>query len=182
MMAKNSVGTRENRMRPRAADNKMYTNFGSAGWQIRNNAGVFVMYMSGNGNIGINTTTPSERLEVNGNIKATAYYYSSDKKLKTNFQSIVNPLDKIMALNGYAFNWKADGEKDVGVVAQEVEKVFPELVATDGAGYKSVKYGNLVAPIIEAIKALYVKFVDQQKKIVTLEERVAKLEKLIPNN
>jgi len=84
-----------------------------------------------------------------------------------------------LALNGYYFTWKSDDTKDIGLVAQEVEKVFPDAVATDTKGLKSVKYGNLVAPIIEAIKELYNKYLDQQKKIDELEIRINSLEKLL---
>ena len=56
------------------------------------------------------------------------------------------------------------------------EKVFPELVQTDTEGYKSVSYGNLVAPLIEAIKDLFNKYVDQQDQIDALEARIQALE------
>jgi hypothetical protein len=71
----------------------------------------------------------------------------------------------------------------MGVIAQEVEAVYPELVQTDSQWYKSVQYGNLVAPIIEAIRELATKidnlftlYVSQQAKIDTLEARLLKLE------
>ncbi len=62
------------------------------------------------------------------------------------------------------------------MIAQEVEKVFPELVQTDTEGYKSVSYGKLVAPIIEAIKDLFNKYIDQQSQIDALEARIQALE------
>ncbi|HCY20838.1 TPA: hypothetical protein DIC40_03135 [Patescibacteria group bacterium] len=65
------------------------------------------------------------------------------------------------------------------MVAQEVEKVFPEAVKADAKGLKSVEYGNLVAPIIEAIKELYTKYLDQQTQISELEQRIEILEKNI---
>ena len=132
--------------------------------------------IASNGSVGIGDSTPSEKLEVNGNVKATAFYYSSDKRLKKDLEQISNPLDKILALNGYYFTWKSDNTKDLWVIAQEVEKVFPDAVKTDSEGMKSVKYGNLVAPIIESIKELYSKYVDQQQKITTLEQRIEMLE------
>jgi hypothetical protein len=131
------------------------------------------------GNLGIWTISPSEKLEVNGNVKATAFYYSSDISLKKNLQQITNPLDKILALNWYYFTWKSDDTKDIWVVAQEVEKVFPDAVKTDDNWLKSVKYGNLIAPIIESIKELYTKYLDQQEKISDLEQRIMILEKQI---
>lgn len=72
----------------------------------------------------------------------------------------------------------------MGVIAQEVEKVFPEAVMTDSKGMKSVAYGNLVAPLIEAIKelshkidGLFVKYIDQQKEIESLKARLDALER-----
>ena len=112
-------------------------------------------------------------------VSATAFYYSSDITLKKDLAKISNPLDKIVALNGYYFIWKSDSTKDIGLIAQEVEKVFPDAVKADEKGLKSVKYGNLVAPIIEAIKELYNKYLDQQKKIDELEIRIHSLEKLL---
>ncbi len=82
----------------------------------------------------------------------------SDINLKKNIKPLTSSLEKIISLNGYSFDWKTDGKNDIGVIAQEVEKVFPELVHegedTNGKKFKSVQYGNLIAPVIEAIKEL----------------------------
>ena len=119
-----------------------------------------------NGNVGIGTRNPGERLEVNGNVKASAFWYSSDINLKQNIQNIPNALQKIQQLNGVYFQWKESSKDGVGVIAQDIEKVFPELVATDpNTGLKSVSYGNLVAPLIEAIK-------EQQKQIDELKAEI----------
>ena len=112
-------------------------------------------------------------------VTAAAFYYSSDITLKKDLTKITNPLEKIIALNGYNFTWKSNDKKDIWVVAQEVEKVFPEAVKADAKGLKSVEYGNLVAPIIEAIKELYTKYLDQQTQISELEQRIEILEKNI---
>ena len=93
---------------------------------------------------------------------------SSDIRLKTGIAEIENPLEKITSLSGVTYYWKdasKDQSKQIGLIAQDVEKVFPEAVATDSNGMKSVAYGNLVAPLIEAVKA-------QQKKIEELEKQV----------
>lgn len=74
----------------------------------------------------------------------------SDERLKTNINTIKNPLDKVLALRGVSF--EKDGKSSIGVIAQEIEKVIPEVVH-DGE-YKSVAYGNLVGLLIEAIKEL----------------------------
>jgi hypothetical protein len=98
-----------------------------------------------------------------GNV--TAY---SDIKLKENIEPIVNSLDKVNQINGVTFDRIDTPElgRQMGVIAQDVEKVCPELVSTDEEGTKSVAYGNMVGLLIEAIK-------DQQKQI---DELRAKLE------
>lgn len=133
-----------------------------------------------NGKLGIgrDPTLGSSSLQVSGDIlvsgiglvTANAYYYSSDKSLKKDIKAIPNALDKINALNGYFFTWKASQQKSIWVIAQEVEKVFPEIVKTDNDGLKSVEYGNLVAPLIEAIKELSAKVEQQQKEIEALKK------------
>jgi trimeric autotransporter adhesin len=90
-----------------------------------------------------------------GNITTAGAFLYSDRRLKQNIVPLSSSLPKILSLNGYTFDWKKDGKHDIGVIAQEVEKVFPDIVHTDEkTGMKSVEYGNLVAPIIEAIKEL----------------------------
>lgn len=107
------------------------------------------------GNVGIGTASPGQKLDVSGAIQATAFYYSSDLRLKTNVRKAPG-LEAILALNGARFDWRDSGEHDIGLIAQEVEDVLPELVATHPAtGFKSVKYGNMVGPLIEATKDLH---------------------------
>ncbi|MDA3854634.1 MAG: tail fiber domain-containing protein, partial [Candidatus Woesearchaeota archaeon] len=88
-----------------------------------------------------------------GDVTASAFYYSSDERLKKNIIPIDNALDNLEKLEGIKFNWRESGKSDIGFIAQDVEKVFPELVQTDNqTGMKSVKYGNIVAISVEAIK------------------------------
>jgi len=105
-------------------------------------------------------------LNVGGDVTAFA---SSDERYKDNLQVITNPIDKVKSLTGYTFTWndkhkQFNGNNDIGVVAQEVEKVFPEIVDTRDDGYKAVKYEKMVALLIEAVK-------DQQKQIDELKEK-----------
>ena len=79
-------------------------------------------------------------------------------------------MDKVSHLNGVAFTWKRNDIRDIGVVAQNVEEVLPEIVKTDKNGMKSVEYPNLVALLIEAVK-------EQQKEIVDLKKRLDKFQK-----
>ena len=102
-----------------------------------------------------------------GEIRATAditAYYSSDIRLKENIQSIPNALDKVTQISGNTYDWKAGFESihshtghDVGVIAQEIEKVLPEVVTDRETGYKAVQYEKIVPLLIEAIKELSVK-------------------------
>ena len=105
-----------------------------------------------------------------GEIRATediTAFYSSDVALKENITNIPDPLEAIKKLNGVLFDWKKEymdkrgGEdgyfvrkKDVGVIAQEVEKVLPEAVAQRPNGIKAVKYDRLTCLLIEAVKKL----------------------------
>ena len=73
--------------------------------------------------------------------------------MKEDIVTIPNALDKVKDLRGVSFSWKESGRKSIGLIAQEVEKIIPELVnETDGV--KSLAYGNIVGLLIEAIKEL----------------------------
>ena len=95
--------------------------------------------------------------QVYGNFTAsgnvTAY---SDITLKEDIEVIPNALDKVSAIRGVTYNRKdlEDKPRHAGVIAQEVEKVLPEVISTDEEGIKSVAYGNLVGLLIESIKEL----------------------------
>lgn len=81
---------------------------------------------------------------------------SSDRRLKMDIKPLGDDaLNEIEQLHGYSFKWKRNGKPDIGVIAQEVEKVFPQLVANGVGGMKAVAYSNLVAPLIEAVKTLH---------------------------
>jgi hypothetical protein len=125
----------------------------------------------------------TDRLAINGSTRANAYYYNSDRRYKSDIEVLKSPLANLLKLSGYSYFNNLSQKKDLGVIAQEVESVYPELVQTDAEWYKSVEYGNLVAPIIEAIRELSTKinhlftlYVSQQAKIDTLEARLLKLE------
>ncbi|MFZ3186024.1 MAG: tail fiber domain-containing protein [Pseudomonas sp.] len=80
---------------------------------------------------------------------------TSDQSLKSNIQPIRDSLNKINQLSGYTFRWNETGKPDMGVVAQEVNDVFPALVSRDEDGKLMVRYQNLLAPLIEASKELH---------------------------
>jgi hypothetical protein len=98
-------------------------------------------------------------------------YGSSDKQLKDNIKPIANAMDKISKLSGNTFDWNDKqseyhvGTKDVGVIAQEVEAVLPEVVTTRDNGYKAVRYEKMIALLIEGMK-------EQQAEIDTLKAKL----------
>lgn len=96
---------------------------------------------------------------------------SSDIRLKDNIREIEDPLTKILSLRGVEFEWneksRSPGQKAIGVIAQDVEKVFPTAVVEDPAtGFKKVDYAVLVAPIIQAFKSL----VEKTNEILRLSD------------
>ena len=125
------------------------------------------------GNVGIGTTSPSEKLHVSGNIKGSSFMYSSDRTKKQNIKSLKNALEVVQNLRGVEFEWKENGQKSIGFLAQEVEEILPELV--HGAeGEKSVEYGNLTAILVEAVKAQQSQIEAQNARISALELQVSK--------
>ncbi|MCX4026929.1 tail fiber domain-containing protein [Endozoicomonas sp. SM1973] len=79
----------------------------------------------------------------------------SDQNLKQNITLVDNALDKVVQINGVSFEWRSNNQKDIGVIAQNVEQVFPELVSTSPkTGFKQVNYAGLLGVLIESVKEL----------------------------
>ena len=103
------------------------------------------------GGLGVNNT-----INAGGDVIAFA---SSDERLKDNIKPIENALDKVSQISGNTFDWNSEKQniyngKDYGVIAQEIQKVMPELVDTRDSGYLAVKYDKIVPLLIESIKEL----------------------------
>ena len=122
------------------------------------------------GNIGIGTASPTVKLEVNGRIKTLAINELSDIRYKKDILTLTNSLANVEKLRGVTYNWKQadfpqknfDAKHQIGLIAQELEKVYPELVNSDNEGFKSIDYSKLVAVLIEAVK-------EQQVEIKSLQ-------------
>ncbi|MBC8232933.1 tail fiber domain-containing protein [bacterium] len=143
------------------------------------------------GNVGIGTTAPAYKLDVNGIIRGDNVN-PSDVRLKKEITPIDNALERVAQLRGVNYEWidKEKGEGlQMGVIAQEVEAIFPEVVSTDDEGYKSVAYNKLVAVLIEAIKEQQ-EVIEKQKselnemktKMAKFDEALQKLEALMTND
>ena len=129
----------------------------------RDGGGYDDVFVNSSGNVGINTTLPTETLDVSGNIKAVDFNATSDENLKTNIRTIEDPLAKVVQIRGVNFDWKETQRPSLGVIAQEVEKVLPELVTDNGT--KTVNYNGLIGLLIEAVKA-------QQEEIDILKSKI----------
>jgi hypothetical protein len=134
------------------------------------------------GQLGIGVPIPTAQLQVGTNgdgsvALANAWQTFSDERYKKDIVPIANALEKIEQLNGYYYYWKegTDANRQAGLLAQEVEKVLPEIVNTDSQGYKSVDYGKMNALLLQALK-------EQNNKVELLEKQVEQLIKLIQKN
>jgi hypothetical protein len=140
-----------------------------------NNAVRMSISPTGN-NVGIGAAPDvNYALVVGGLIKTSNITESSDIRYKKNISPIENALEKVKQLTGVTYQWRttefpsmkfADGT-DLGLIAQEVEKILPELVNTDEKGYKSIEYSHLSALLIEGMK-------EQQKQIDKLSLELSK--------
>jgi hypothetical protein len=89
-----------------------------------------------------------------GTLSSTVMTATSDKNVKDNVQIINDALNTVKQIDGVSFNWKDNGLKSFGVIAQDIEKVLPDVVQTNPEGIKSVNYQALTAFLIESIKQL----------------------------
>jgi hypothetical protein len=98
-------------------------------------------------------------------VEAGTFNTTSDISLKENICTFENAMDVVASLRGVRFTWKKNGIKTVGLIAQEVEKVLPELIGTNAdTGLKSVSYANMVAVLIEAVKELKAEIEELKKR------------------
>ncbi len=142
--------------------------------------------ITSNGRVGIGTSTAPDDKFVVVNGSATGRYttsgwtHSSDIRLKQNIEKLGNVLPSIKQLQGVTFNFKNDPQNisQIGFIAQDVEKLFPQLVTTDSNGFKSIAYGQVSAVLVEAIKEQQNIIETQQEEIDALKQRVSELEKL----
>lgn len=127
-----------------------------------------------------NPASSAYALYVQGNSYSSGVWAGSDARWKKDLERITNTLPLVLRLQGYSYNWrdkeypdmKFEKERQVGLIAQDVEKIYPELVRTDENGYKAVSYEKLTVILLESIK-------EQQKQIDEQKERIEKLEELI---
>ncbi|AZB07706.1 tail fiber domain-containing protein [Chryseobacterium sp. G0162] len=136
------------------------------------------LVFSGIGSVGIGTApSATAKLDVAGTVKASAIDYNSDERLKQNITEITSSPEIINRLRPVSYFWNETGKKkggnaqlQYGLVAQEVEKVLPNIVSTDNDGYKSVNYNELIPLLLQTVQ-------EQGKKIEELQKALQHLKK-----
>jgi len=135
------------------------------------------------GKVGINKLQPTVALDVVGDICYTGAINScSDKRYKKDLEPLTSVVEKLKQVNGVYYYWKTKEfpenkfaeTKQIGVIAQELETVYPELVSTNSEGYKSVDYARFSAVLLEAIKELEQKNQQQANIIQILQDQYSK--------
>lgn len=143
------------------------------------------------GRVGIGTGTPGYALDVTGDInasatvKAASVTLSSDRRWKRNISPLKNAIEKLKQITGVSYDWAVDdypekqfsSRKQIGVIAQDVQAVFPELVMSDRDGFLSVNYPALIAPLIEAFKGQQKVIENNQQVIDEIKLKNAALKK-----
>jgi hypothetical protein len=166
------------------------------------NANVFLGYSSGSNETASNklyisnsdTPTPliwgdfsSRQLKIHGTLITTAAASPSDSRLKKDIAPLKSSLEKIMRLQGVSYEWRTEENpgkgfakgREIGLIAQDVEVVFPELVYADQEGYKALAYDKMVPVLIEAIKEQQSLIREQEKQNAEKDERIRRLEKTL---
>lgn len=143
------------------------------------------------GNMGVNKAPDSNMsVDVSGRVRADIYLYRSDERLKTDIEPIEDDvLEKLLALESIRYVLKSDANKQVklGVIAQELQEIFPELVVEDSDGFLSVDYPGLTVPLLQALQELAIDHALEmdvmrdenfalKKKLLELEQRLDALE------
>ena len=126
---------------------------------------------------------PAYALRVYGNLRTNGIDELSDERWKKDVVKIEDALQKVLAMKGVYYNWRTEDfpenkfsdKHQVGFIAQELEKILPEVVSTDNNGYKSVMYGHVVALLVEAIKDLESQLVE---KTTSLEEKTKEIDEI----
>lgn len=146
---------------------------------------------SASGDVGIGTSAPGYRLDVRGGdaffggtVTATAFTLSSDARFKTNVQAITDAIEVVRRLSGVSYDWNRTAypgrnfpaRSQLGLIAQEVEAVLPQLVTTDKEGFKSVDYIGVVPLLVEGVKAQQVQLEEQEERLVKAEKQLEAIE------
>ncbi len=170
------------------------------GWSIKGANGLFsisnisvlppAVNVTSTGKVGLGITAPQYRLELPntasemGQGRANAWKTYSSGRWKTNVRTIQDAMDKVRRLRGVYFDWKEQGTHDVGMIAEEVGRVIPEIVdyEANGTDASSLAYDRLVALLVEALKEQDARITELEQAVTRnkqLEQRLDTLERLL---
>ncbi len=179
-----------------------YNKLGSSKLYIENSDDIFPLIY---GNFLEDSVVINGSLDVNGDLCYAGFFGAcSDKRYKKNFKTLSNTLEKITKINAYYYEWKIKEfpnmaftkRKQIGVVAQDIEKIYPEIVNTNSKGYKSVDYSKLSVILLQAIKEQQ-RLIDElqnsnsilkaensqhKEQIESLTGRISRIENLLNNS
>ena len=157
-------------------ENRLYVSSRGSDWQKVQED---ILTLTAGGLVGIGVEDPDYKLQVNGATHSLSFVNMSDEKYKKDIRPIKNALEKVKEIEGVTFEWNAgtypyDAPEGVqiGLIAQQVEQVVPDVISAGKNGDKSISYDRLVPLLIEAVK-------EQQKIIDDLKEEVENINKLI---
>jgi hypothetical protein len=159
-------------------------------FELQDSGGGRVLEVTADGSMGIGKAPGTGfKLDVEGDIRGTRVFaqgveLTSDARFKTNISAIADALSIVRKLQGVSYDWNRAAFPDrgfsprpqIGVLAQEVEKVLPELVSTDAQGYKSVNYTGFIPVLIEGMKQQADRLDEQDARLVTAEQTLAMVE------
>lgn len=148
-----------------------------------NVAGARRMVIDAAGNVGIGRNNPTVKLDVNGSVNCTGGTCSSDLRWKKGIRPLERALDKVVQMRGVSYDWRTQEfpdrdfseDRQIGVIAQEVEQIYPELIKTDNEGFKSMDYMSLTAVLLESIKELKEEKDVLAKEVAALKKNNANL-------
>jgi hypothetical protein len=130
-----------------------------------------------NGQLNVQGELTTVSMNIDGMLNAQSVAMNSDARLKKDIQPLTHALDSILQLQGKTYRWKEDHHKqDIGLIAQEVEQVFPELVTEDANGFKAIAYSRLTAVLIEAIKEQQGQMTTQQDQMIAQQQQMTEQE------
>ena len=158
--------------------------------ELQNDTGTALLQVTRDGDMGLGKAPGAGfKLDVEGDIRGTRVFaqgveLTSDARFKTNLQAITDALSIVRKLQGVSYDWNRAAFPDrgfsprpqIGVIAQEVEKVLPELVSTDAQGFKSVNYTGFIPVLIEGLKQQDTRLDEQDARLVVAEQTLAMVE------